>query len=257
MTTPTLYYIKHPLADKNLPEQTLATFTDNDIAEYKAEFEIYKSAQHDAVRAMSDMIDTCRVSLKSIFGGESDCKQVKYFDRMVRGGETLTDQHAKQYPRPSHVEQRITEAKEKYCNFIGSSNAPKASGDDTLQEINNAVAYLMEKGMALNSDFTISNAVSVAKASAQQDLDDHLIGNADGEGYVAMPFSLMLKEGSPFPTSSFAYKGSGSNTMRTKIVDMNLDEDTLSDSAKRIVNEGTFTYKVTFSHASTPCLEIC
>ena len=263
----TLYHIKHPLSQKDLPEQTLATFSDQDIADYKAEFEVYKTHQHDAVREMSLIIDECRSNLKSIFGTSNDCKQTKYFERMIRSGETLTDVHAKSYPRPNDVEHHVTEARNKYCAIIGNSNSPKASGDDTLQEINNAVAFLMNKGMSLNSDFTISNAVSMAKASVDQNLNDHL-GSAshtkdsprspDDEGWVGLnTYNLMLSDGVEFPVSSFRYRACGINKLNLQAIDINLNTDALSDQANSVIVAGEFRYEISFKGSQEPHLVIC
>ena len=258
MTTPTLYHIKHPLSKKDLPEQTLASFSDQDIADYKTEFEVYKTHQHDAVREMSTIIDECRSRMVSIFGTSSDCKQVRYFDRMIRSGDTLTDLHANSYPRPNNVLESVVEARKKYCAFIGVENAPKASGDDTLQEINNAVAFLMERGMTLNSDFTISNAVSMAKTSFTSDLNDALVTNVDSEGYTGMNHNIvMASDGVEFPVSAFCYRANGINQVGIKCVDINMDNEALPDSVKRIIKEGEFRYDISFSSSTLPNLVIC
>jgi hypothetical protein len=258
MTTPTLYHIKHPLSQKDLPEQTLATFTDQDIADYKAEFEVYKTHQHDAVREMSIIIDECRSRMVSIFGTSTDCKQVKYFDRMIRSGDTLTDVHANSYPRPNHVHESVVEARKKYCNFIGSDNAPKASGDDTLQEINNAVKFLMDRGMSLNSDFTISNAVSMAKTFVASDINDSILVNTDDDGYTGMNYNMvMANDGAEFPVSSFGYRASGVSQIALKCVDINMVKDDMDRSVRRVIDEGEFRYEVSFSNSCLPHLVIC
>ena len=46
---PELHFILHPLADKTLKEETLATFTDADLADYENEYQIYKEVQQKAV----------------------------------------------------------------------------------------------------------------------------------------------------------------------------------------------------------------
>lgn len=254
----TLYYIKHPLSQKDLPGQTLASFTDEDIANYKAEFEVYKTHQHDAVREISVVIEACRKNLISIFGTSNDCKQVKYFERMIRSGETLTDVHAKSFPRPNDVEQDVLAARKKYCAILGKGNSPKASGDDTLQEINNAVAFLMDRGMTLNSDFTISNAVSIAKASSDQDLNDHLCESKDKEGWVGLnTYNLMMTDGTEFPVSSFCFRASGVNQFNLKSIDLNLNSDGLSDLATKIIDDGECRYEISFAGSNEPHLVIC
>ena len=257
MTSPKLYHIKHPLSNNDLPEQTLATFTDQDVADYKAEFKVYQSAQNDCVRDLNSLIDTCRNDLATIFGSSSECKQVKYFDRMVRSGETVTDVHAMSYARPETVKMRVEEARKKYSAFMGSANTPKVSGDDSLKEINNAVSFLMGKGMTLNSDFTISNAVSMAKASFQQYLNDNLIQSKDADGWSGLTNNIIMSsDGAVFPTSSFAYTGCGVNELNFKAIDINLDTDTLSSSIRKVIEKGTITYDISFSQSQTPTLVI-
>tara|TARA_R110000851_G_scaffold196127_5_gene346961 strand:+ start:17 stop:790 length:774 start_codon:yes stop_codon:yes gene_type:complete len=257
MTTPTLYQFKHPLSNKDLPEQTLANFSDQDIADYKAEFEIYQTQQYDAVRVMSTIIDTCRENIKSIFGSSSECKQLKYFERNISSGATLVDSHSNSIARPSEVKDRVENARKKYCNFIGSNNAPKSNGDDTLQEINNAVAFLMDRGMALNSDFTISNAVSMARASFAQDLNDQLVENTDEYGYIGLKHEMLLANGNPFPTSSFCYSPMSLNQLNIKSVDINLDPKTYCEVVQNLIEEGDFKYEISFAKSMTPHLVIC
>ena len=254
VTKPTLYYITHPLADRDLPEQTLATFTDEDVAEYKAEYEQYRSIQNDAVREMADHIATCRDYLKVIFGAEYDCKQIKYFDRMSRGGETVTDKHAKQYIHPETSKQEVLTAREKYCNLMGSSNAPKASGEDTLQEINNACTFLMENGYALGSDFTVSNAVSIAKTVVSEKIEEE---TPFGEPTGSPVYNLFLNDGTEFPKNSFAYSLLGANQMKLKCVDINFDAELHGEQVSRISSNRSLTFEVSFKESSTPKLIVC
>ena len=257
MTTPTLYHIKHPLSQKDLPEQTIANFSDQDIADYKAEFEIYQAHQNDAVHAMSTIIEDCRAKLKVIFGDSNECKQVKYFNRNIGMGETTVDMHSSTIPRPHEVSERVKNARKKYCSFIGKGNAPKSSGDDTLQEINNAVAFLMDRGMTLNSDFTISNAISMARASFGQDLNDQLTQDTDEHGWVGLKHKMLLKSGTAFPVSSFCYNPKHLNQLRLQAVDITLDVSKLCESARIIIEEEEFKYEISFADSKTPHLVIC
>lgn len=258
MTSIKLYHIKHPLSNKDLPDQTLATFTDQDVADYSSEFKVYQQTQNDCVRDLSTIIDDCRDNLKVIFGNSSEGKQLKYFDRMVRSGETVTDTHSNMFPRPEEVRTRVLDARKKYSSFMGKDNAPKANGDDSLKEINNAVAFLMEKGMTLNSDFTVSNAVSVAKSLYWQGFNDNLIESKDVEGWSSLTNNIIMAcDGGVFPTNSFAYSGAGVNELKFRLVDINLDLDSLSSSVKAIIdNNGTFNYTISFLESQTPTLVI-
>jgi len=66
ITKPTLYYIKHPLADASLTDQALASFNDEDVAEYRSEYDEYLNTQHQAVKDMMDLCNECTIYIKAI-----------------------------------------------------------------------------------------------------------------------------------------------------------------------------------------------
>tara|TARA_Y100000310_G_scaffold345209_1_gene462690 strand:- start:4770 stop:5522 length:753 start_codon:yes stop_codon:yes gene_type:complete len=243
VNSPKVYYIQHPLADNELPEQTLATFTDEDVAEYTSEYEEYLRVQNEAVRSVRELYDTTREYVVAIFG--EDSKQVRYLDRMVRNGESLVDIHAKKYPHPDYTTDAVSHAKDKYSCFLGQANAPKASGDETLQEINNAVSFLIKKGLELNSDFTISNAVSMARTLAAQEMNDSL---PDNEEYVpASNYNLFLKDGSPFPSSQVSLFREGIN-----LYFRNDDINWVPDGEVEKLMEKGANYTISFRDSDTP-----
>lgn len=258
---PKLYFIQHPLADKTLPEETLATFTDADVNEYESEYQIYKDTQQLAVEKTHEYCQELKKYLGAVFGG-TDTKVVKYIERAIRGGDALTDIHAKNYLHPSDVRGKVLRSRERYSAFTDTTNAPKTTGDDTLQEINNAVAFLMEEGLVLNTDFTISNAVSLAKAKASESLDSHLQErDSDGESCWkdASQFNIFLNDGSRVDTKKYAFSYINSN-INTKCLSLDMgdgtEEDEESNEEMRNLNSDGGYYKVSFRDSSTPSYTI-
>jgi hypothetical protein len=169
-----LFYIDHPLISApQLSEEVLSTFSEEQLEEYSALYDQYKTAQRKAAATGHELSRTCRDLLKTLFcdpANEYDIsKQVKYFDRMIRNGQTNVDIHSVKYPDPDKVTRLVAKAKERIGNIAKSRVT--VGGEDTLQEINNAATFLLGKGLVLNVDFTVSNAVSLATAHVQESLD--------------------------------------------------------------------------------------
>jgi len=234
---PSLYFIQHPLAEKNLSDQALASFSDSDVAEYRSEHEEYRTTQGTAVSEMHELVSQSRVYFDAMFGEES--KQSKYLNRMVHNGELLTDKHARLYPHPQDVKDGVEAARAKYCNFISEENAPKVTGDDTLKEINNATTFLMEKGLELNADFTISNAIALAQSIAEEEFDDTL---TDDQQVPAAAYNMMVKDNNEFDATKYSIiQQRGYITLRCD--DMNWEKP---DSCEAL--EGQYlNYSVSFS----------
>jgi len=251
---PTLYYIKHPLADGELSQQALATFTDEDCSEYRSEYDEYLNTQHQAVKDMSVLCNECITYIKTIFGEGHDGKQIRYFERNIRNGESFTDQHANKYPQPENVDRKVQEARKKYCSFLGQENAPKVGGEDTLQEINNAVSFLLKRGLSLNTDFTVSNSVSMAKTLASQDFDDSVV--SCDEGTTLVQHNVMMLDGTAFPSSSFVVTPKGGNKFSLKSVDITKDYEDWSDEIKGMMDVGA-SYAVSFVERDEPTFKVC
>ena len=251
--TPELYHIKHPLSDRNMSPQALASFSDSDVAEYRSEFEEYRRVQGDAVTQMHELTAKTRQYFNALFGNDS--KQYKYLDRMIRNGELLTDQHAHLYPNPRNVESAVEEARKQYCNFLSEENAPKVGGDDTLIEINNATAFLLEKGLSLNVDFTISNAVALAESIASESFDDAL----DASGQITFDQYNIVLKGMDVEQDKFSVYEASSNhygQLRLRCLDMNLE---MNDSLSSAVNNQYHNYAVSFKEMSNgnPQIVLC
>lgn len=188
---PKLFYIDHPITRLNeLSDEVCASFTDDQITEYKALYDQYITAQRTAASTGVDLANQLRGLIDALFQDPMDphetCKQRKYFDRMIRNGETIVDLHSRRYPRPGHVASRIKEARKRFGDLANARVT--VGGDETLQEINHAVTYLMSRGMELNVDFTVSNAVGIAKGIAQDALEQSASDNEPGSisGYALM-----------------------------------------------------------------------
>ena len=245
---PEIYHIKHPLSDQKASDQVLASYSDEDLAEYRSEYEEYRRVQSDATTQVGELCNDARQYFKVLFGDDS--KQHKYLERSIRNGETYSDQHARRYPRPQDVEAKVQEARGKYCNFLSQDNAPKVSGDDTLQEINNAVTFLMEKELVMNTDFTISNAVSLAQSMASEDLDDRM--EESENGVAATEFNLTIKDVSNFPSDKYSlYSDRGYIRLRCDEMDYE-PEGKLAEADGNYLN-----YSVSFAHSSKPTYNLC
>lgn len=250
MKTPNIYHIQHPLADKTLPQETLSTFTDKDIAEYTSEYEEYRRVQDEAVRASKEIYNTCREQTIALFG-DGDGKQVRYLDRNMRSGESFVDKHASSYLNPSYVKSSVEEARKKYCAFTSAANAPKI-GEDTLQEINNAVVFLMERGLNLGVDFTVSNAVSVGKTIASEEFED----SASISGGVECGIhNMMLASRSPFPFDKFSMELEASGELSFKCEDINFEWGSV-DQEDHIVR-GNCSFTVCFKESAIPQIVVC
>ena len=140
-----------------------ASFTDDQITEYKALYDQYITAQRTAASTGVDLANQLTALIDALFQDPMDphetCKQRKYFDRMIRNGETIVDLHSRRYPRPSSVVSRIQDARKRFGDL---ANARVTVGGDETCEINHRhVSHV--RGMELNVDFTVSNAVGTQK----------------------------------------------------------------------------------------------
>jgi len=252
MKTPDIYHIQHPLADRDLPQETLSTFTDADIAEYTSEYEEYRRVQNEAVRASKEIYDTCRNSMIALFG-DSDGKQVRYLDRNMRNGQSFVDQHARRYLNPGYIKSSVEEAREKYCAFTSTANAPKTGGEDTLQEINNAVVFLMERHLKLGVDFTVSNAVSVARTVASEEFEDQA---SVTDGVDCGVHNMMLASERLFPFDKFSVTLNRSGELVFQCEDIKFEWDGVNDDDAHTIR-GNPSFSVCFKESSTPQIVIC
>ena len=166
----TLYHIQSPLASfYSIKKSILATFSDQQLDHYKAEYARYLTAQRAAVADGSVKCDQLRELVRELFGGRNS-KQYKYFERMVKNGELVVDKHSQLYAHPDKVAKAVKEAREEYSS-AHSTRITLGADDSTLEEMNNAVAFLLNNGYVLNTDFTVANAVTIAQRHVRQNID--------------------------------------------------------------------------------------
>jgi len=151
-----LYYIQHPLTElNNLSDDVCATFTDDQISEYSSLYDEYLTVQRKAASDGVDIANQLRDLIRKLFNDPnspySTSKQSKYFERMIRNGETIVDIHSRRYPKPSAVRTRIEAARER---FPATTDSSPTHSQETLQEINNAVG-LSSLSRAWNSIETL------------------------------------------------------------------------------------------------------
>lgn len=252
MKTPDIYYIKHPLSDSTLPQEVLSTFTDADVAEYTSEYEEYRRIQDEAVRASKKIYDTCREHVVALFG-DGDGKQVRYLDRNMRNGESFVDQHAKSYLMPDYVKSLVEEARRKYCAFTSAANAPKTGGEDTLQEINNAVVFLVEEGLMVGFDFTVSNAVAVARTIVSEKFEDQA---SKTDGVDCGSLNMILATDRPFPFDKFSVTLKRSGDLDFKCEDIHFEWERVHGN-DALTMRGNPSFTVCFKESATPQFVIC
>jgi hypothetical protein len=166
----TLYHIQSPLASfPAIKKSILATFSDQQLEHYREEYDRYLTAQRAAVADGSVKCDELRKLVRELFGG-TNSKQYKYFERMIKNGELVIDKHSQLYSRPEKVTKAVQEAREEYSS-AHSTRITMGADDSTLEEMNNAVAFLLNNGYVLNTDFTVANAVTVAQRHVRQNID--------------------------------------------------------------------------------------
>ena len=218
-----LYYIQHPLTElNNLSDDVCATFTDDQISEYSSLYDEYLTVQRKAASDGVDIANQLRDLIRQLFNDPnnpySTSKQSNYFERMIRNGETVVDIHSRRYPKPPAVRTRIEAARER---FPATTDSSPTHSQETLQEINNAVAYLLEQGMELNRDFTVSNALAVASVFAETKLVEFGAKKSQVEG-----FDMMI-EGVPRPISQLEVFGTtyyvhGDDFISERILKLNI-----------------------------------
>jgi len=160
---PEMYHMEHYLKDaQTLPKEALAIVSEQDMLGYEKEYAVYQKIQQEAVQKCSTLVSEVKERISVLFGGNYS-KQYKYFDRAVMGGEILTDQHNSLFPKPNVVRDLVETAKLR-CPNIQTDNSVGGRSNESVEEMNSAVSYLLGEGLTLNTDFTVGNAVEVAKA---------------------------------------------------------------------------------------------
>ena len=157
-----LYTPNHFLLNASeMSMEALAVISDSDLDMYEEEHAIYLSKQKEAVTLVHSLYKSAEANISSIFGEYSN--EHKYLTRAIGKGGALTDIHSGAIPNPRSIRQKVTNAREQVD--ISKLHTITSSVDDNgLISINNALEYLINNGLKLNQDFTLTNAVAVAKS---------------------------------------------------------------------------------------------
>lgn len=177
-----LYSIKHPLRSvHNLPLAAVAAFTDNDVEEYCREYDKYAKAQKESVELISSKIDEARKLMREIFDTDTSySKQVKYFDREIRKGNTCVDQHSLGIPHKSDVILAVQNARSVVGATSKSHIESVPPSEEQLADQERAVKFLESKGYKCGVDFSQHNAVTIATALVHNNLALYTHKHKDG-----------------------------------------------------------------------------
>jgi len=158
------YEMKHYLKDApNMPLEALAVVTDEHLEEYRAEWDIFHKAQCSDVEQASELSKMVRKGISLLFGNDYS-KQAKYFNRSLQGGEVVTDLHMNKYPKPHVVEDKIAEAKQNVDIDALVKGVEVGVTEETLNDVDSAVTYLIKQGYQYGTDFNTTNAYQMAKS---------------------------------------------------------------------------------------------
>ena len=138
--------------------ELLSEFTDNDVQRYANEHSKIKDSQLQDVANAQLVIADVIEGLNYLFGEEA--KQVKYITRAFAKGETNVDLHYAKFSSPSEVGLKIDNAKLK----CGVQTTKVGLTETNVDDLNDAIAYLTQKGFVFGRDFTAHNALEMTKA---------------------------------------------------------------------------------------------
>ena len=163
-----LYEMKHHMKDAlDQSDLVVSQYTDKDLANYETEWNIMNTHRS----ADTDICSESREALSQevIFNFGKYSKEDKYFDRMVRNGDTKAAQHYGQYPLPKTLADKIATAKENVEN-MSIVSATVGVAEKTVDDIDSAISYLLKEGFTFGSDFNAHNAVDIARSNVNQSL---------------------------------------------------------------------------------------
>ena len=138
----------HFLADANdMDNNALSSVTRSELDEYRKAHEgDYDVLRKEDLTTSQEATSAIKANLDLLFG--IDSKQSKYFDRQLKGGETLFDSHYREIKAPA-IQTTVS---------IGGID------DTTMAEVSTGIEYLIKNGYAYGTDFSATNAVDVAKS---------------------------------------------------------------------------------------------
>ena len=167
-----LYTPQHYLLNaQEMSMEALAVVTDTDLDEYEEEHAIYLAKQKEAVELTHSLYTSAEKDICKIFGHFSN--EHKYLKRAIGKGTALTDIHSREIVSPSRLREQVKNARNKVD--VTKLHTSSTVSDNGLLEINNALEYLVNNGLKLNKDFTLTNAVAVAKSHKGTQLMSRII----------------------------------------------------------------------------------
>tara|TARA_R110000824_G_scaffold138432_1_gene303085 strand:+ start:14 stop:703 length:690 start_codon:yes stop_codon:yes gene_type:complete len=143
---------------ETMSAELLSEFTDNDVQKYANEHTTIKKHQVDDVQKAQLVISDVLEGLNYLYG--EDAKQVKYITRSFAKGETNVDTHYAKFSPPNVVGNKIDDAKAK----CGVQTTKVGLSETNVDDLNDAITYLTERGFVFGRDFTAHNALDMAKA---------------------------------------------------------------------------------------------
>ena len=157
-----LYTPNHFLLNASeMSMEALAVISDSDVDAYEEEHAIYLAKQKDAVSLVHSLYKSAESNISLIFGEYSN--EHKYLARAINKGGALTDSHSKGIPSPRIIRDKVNNARKK-VDVSKLHTVTSSVNDNGLLAINNALEYLINSGLKLNQDFTLTNAIAVAKS---------------------------------------------------------------------------------------------
>ena len=176
-----------------LPEEALAGITDEDLATYEEEHDKFSADLQDDFAVKQQLHTEVRQAIKQLFGSNS--KQVKYFDRNMDGAEDILSSHAQRYVGPETISNHVLKAREKHS--LAESKISESSVDDfTMNQLDDAMEYLLSHGYKFGVDFAAHNAVDFASSVSRDTMLNWVNENSDDEegslieGYLPPEFLL-------------------------------------------------------------------
>tara|TARA_R110000824_G_scaffold45812_1_gene132329 strand:- start:131 stop:829 length:699 start_codon:yes stop_codon:yes gene_type:complete len=159
----------------SMSPEILSEFSTHDVSTYELEYStLTRHKQEDTTKAQH-VIKEVQAGLDFLFG--KDSKQAKYITRAFIKGETICDVHYAKFSDPHNLSDLLDGAKLR----CGNQSTKVGLSETNVDELNDAIAYLTEKGFTFGRDFTAHNAVDMAKAQYLEQcfLDEDLISLSD------------------------------------------------------------------------------
>mgnify|MGYP003627717947 CR=1 FL=1 len=152
----------HFLADaNNMDIDALSSVTREEISNYKTAYEgDYEVSRQTDLAVSQEATNAIKENLDLLFGTNS--KQARYFDRELKGGETLFDIHYRGIKSPSELTRKVERAEREQS--VTSTVSIGGVDNVTMKEVSTGIEYLIKNGYAYGVDFSATNATDVAKS---------------------------------------------------------------------------------------------